>query len=284
MRVQPALVARACADSGGVARTAELFRAGVDAYSLKAAVRSGVVTRVREGVFATRETPAEVVSAAAHGGVLGCVNRIREAGLWMLDGDDGRVHVSMVRNGRSRIHVECRCLVHWSGHESERGRSTLVDALAQVLACRGEETFFTALESAMRRGIVDPAALDRVRARVPKMHRWLIDFARWNADSGLESLLRLRLHRIGLELDSQVEVPGVGRVDFVLGERLVLEVDGVPGHADTAASRHKDLVRDAVAAAHGLVTLRFDYALVVHDWPLVESAILAAVARGVQLR
>ena len=99
---------------------------------------------------------------------------------------------------------------------------------------------------------------------------------RWDADSGLESLLRLRLRRIGIALASQVEIPGVGRVDFVLGDRLILEVDG--GTATRAPSqRHKDLVRDAVAAAHGFDTLRFDYALVVHDWPLVEAAILAKV-------
>jgi hypothetical protein len=34
-----------------------------------------------------------------------------------------------------------------------------------------------------------------------------------------------------------------------------------------------------VAAAHGFETLRFDYALIVHDWPTVEQAILAKVAR-----
>jgi hypothetical protein len=38
-------------------------------------------------------------------------------------------------------------------------------------------------------------------------------------------------------------------------------------------------VRDAVASTYGLDTLRFDYALVVHDWPLVEAAILAKVER-----
>ena len=43
-------------------------------------------------------------------------------------------------------------------------------------------------------------------------------------------------------------------------------------------------MRDAVAAAHGFDTLRFDYALVVHDWPLVEGAILATVERRLHPR
>ncbi|GAA4779371.1 hypothetical protein GCM10023351_25500 [Microbacterium gilvum] len=76
---------------------------------------------------------------------------------------------------------------------------------------------------------------------------------------------------------SQVVIDGVGRVDFVLGSGIILEVDGRGNH-DGAVMRHKDLVRDANAAARGYITLRFDYALVLYDWPLVEAAILGARA------
>ena len=155
-----------------------------------------------------------------------------------------------------------------------------------------------ALESAMRKRFLTRTSLARIRSRIPAVHRWLVDFARWNADSGLESLLRLRLHAHGIELASQVAIPGVGRVDFVLGDRLILEVDGKRNHVDgfdqdamngaeraaAVSKRHKDLVRDTVAAAHGFDTLRFDYALVVHDWPIVEAAILAKIDRGLHLR
>ncbi len=110
----------------------------------------------------------------------------------------------------------------------------------------------------------------------------MVDLARSDAESGLESLLRLRLHRLGIPLRTQIEVPGVGRVDFVLGDRLILEVDGRTGHDDDE-SRHKDRMRDVTAAAHGFDTLRFDYALVVHDWPIVEQAILAKIARRVHV-
>lgn len=77
-------------------------------------------------------------------------------------------------------------------------------------------------------------------------------------------------------------MPGVGIVDFVLGDRLILELDGKRNH-EGATLRHKDLVRDAVAASHGFDTLRFDYAMVVHEWELVEAAILAKLGRGVHL-
>ncbi|MFI8633487.1 endonuclease domain-containing protein [Microbacterium sp. NPDC077663] len=106
----------------------------------------------------------------------------------------------------------------------------------------------------------------------------IVDIARPDAESGIESLLRLRLSRLGIRLESQVLVAGVGRVDFVLAGRLILEVDGRLNH-EGPSRRHRDLVRDAEAAAAGYETLRFDYALVVHDWPRVQRAILAAVAR-----
>ena len=59
-------------------------------------------------------------------------------------------------------------------------------------------------------------------------------------------------------------------------------MDGVANH-DGDSHRHKDLVRDANASAWGFVTLRFDYAMVVHDWKTVELAILGAVDRGPHL-
>lgn len=104
----------------------------------------------------------------------------------------------------------------------------------------------------------------------------MVDFARDDADSGLESLLRFRLRPYGISLQSQVDIPGVGRVDFVLGDRVIIEVDGKLNH-EAPPMRHKDLVRDAIAAGLGFTTLRFDYALVVHDWPSVLAAILTTI-------
>ncbi len=68
-------------------------------------------------------------------------------------------------------------------------------------------------------------------------------------------------------------------MDALIGDRVIVEVDGRENH-DGASLRHKDLVRDANAAMWGYVTLRFDYVMVLHDWDLVERAILAALARA----
>lgn len=74
----------------------------------------------------------------------------------------------------------------------------------------------------------------------------------------------------------------VERVDLLVGDRLLIEVDGVPNHAD-APHRHRDLVRAAHAATWGCITLRFDDAMVVHDWETVELAVLGYVDRRMHL-
>lgn len=279
MPVELARIQHLCADLK-IARTADFAAAGVSRYALAVAVGAGVVVRVREGVFVSADALPEVRAAAAHGGVLGCISRLRLAGIWLLDDDEHSIHVVLPRHGhRRRPHAECDCVMHWNDARALGDRTSLLDALRVLIDCRGEESFFVALESAMRRRLLTNGDLVRLRSRVPRKRQWLVDFARWDADSGLESLLRLRLRALGISLTSQVAIPGVGRVDFVLGERLILEVDGRLNH-DGRSLRHKDLVRDAVAAAHGFQTLRFDYAMVVHEWPLVEAAILATVERG----
>lgn len=135
------------------------------------------------------------------------------------------------------------------------------------------------LESALRQRRLSQADLAWLWQHTNAQARDAIAFARRDADSGLESLLRWRLRRHGLSVRTQQAIVSVGRVDFVIGERLIVEVDGAPNH-DGESHRHKDLVRDAHAAAWGYVTLRFDYALVVHDWETVELAILGLVDRG----
>jgi very-short-patch-repair endonuclease len=272
---------RTCADLGGVARITELRSSGAGRGDIDRAVRAGALVRLRRGWYAVPGTSPAVATAVRHGGALGCVSALQAEGLWIL-GDHPRVHVAMRANGQSRPHPDCSCTLHWNAVPQSGGRVSLRTALAQALGCVGAEEFFAALESAMRRRVIDRTGLAALRREVPTDRRWLVDLARWDADSGLESLLRIRLHALGISVRSQVEVPGVGRVDFVLGDRLILEVDGRFNHEDPPR-RHKDLVRDAVSAAHGFDTLRFDYALVVHDWPLVEAAILAKLERRLHL-
>lgn len=274
-------MAALCAELGSVARRREFAANGASARSLRLAVAAGAVIRIRPGVYASPALPWPTRTALRHGGVLGCVSVARLKGLWVLPLDDD-VHVSLPPHHHARTHDGCTCVQHWNELEPSRTEVSLVDALLQIRGCLGEDAFFATLESALHQRVLSEQERAELRERMTESARWLVDLARADAESGLESLLRLRLHRLGLKLHTQVEIAGVGRVDFVVGDRLIVEVDGRKGH-DDEPDRHKDRVRDAVAAAHGFDTIRFDYDLVMHDWATVEGAILAKVGRGLHL-
>lgn len=262
---------------GGLAHGTVLQEHGVSRPQLTKAVRAGRVQRVRPGLFATIDLDANVRHAAAHGGALTCAAALHKHGIWILDHDPSP-HVWVGRRGRVHEHSGCRCTSHFFRGTVPVGLVSVETALVHLHRCAGDESFFASLESAMRQRRLSHAALLRVRTLLPAYARWLVDFARHDADSGLESILRLRLHILGLILNTQVTISGVGRVDFVIGSRLILEVDGKENHASDQR-RHRDLMRDATASALGYETLRFDYAQVIHDWPKVQDAIVAAVAR-----
>ncbi|WP_228479729.1 endonuclease domain-containing protein [Microbacterium abyssi] len=202
---------------------------------------------------------------------------LRIHGIWLLE-DDGRTHVWLGARGRVHAHQDCTCVSHFYVGTPPLGRAHLETALVHYRRCAGDEAFFAAFESAWRKRLLSKGARLRIRAALPASARWLVDLARSDADSGLESLLRLRLHILGIRLDCQVVIDGVGKVDFVIGGRLILEADGKENH-DGEIKRHKDLVRDAAASRLGYETLRFDYAQIVHGWPTVQAAIRGALSR-----
>ena len=213
---------------GGVAATATLRAAGISGSDLTDAVRERRLLRPRAGVYALPDTARSVLEALSHCGRIACVTAARAFGLWVLDEDDhdggdgaghARIHTWVSAENRpTRVAVHpdpdattC-CVFHRDAPIDEPALTSvgILHCLVQLLRCRGEETFFAALESALRQGLVGPDDLERLRRHLPLRHHWLLDFARSDADSGLESLLRLRLRRHGLSLDGQERIPGVG--------------------------------------------------------------------------
>lgn len=99
------------------------------------------------------------------------------------------------------------------------------------------------------------------------------------SESGGESLLRFELLARRIPHVQQVLFPRVGRVDFLIGEGLVIEADGAEFHTDRA-SFEEDRRRDAILAARGYRVLRFSYTQIRERPHEVRAAIGAALARG----
>lgn len=262
---------------GGVARGRLLHEFGLSRRMLADAVIAGEIRRIRNGVFASHSADPWIVTAAGHGGALTCSAALRRHGIWVLQNDPSP-HVWLGAHGRVH-HDRCSCVGHFFSGRTVLGLADVEDALVHLHMCQGDEAFFTSLESALASRQLNATGRARVRSRMPVSARWLVDLARTDAGSGAESLLRLRLHPLGIRLDSQVEIPGVGRVDFVIGGRLILEIDGAESHSGREAWHH-DLRRDAVASGLGYETLRISYRMLIEEWTVVETAVLAAVVRA----
>lgn len=99
------------------------------------------------------------------------------------------------------------------------------------------------------------------------------------ADSGLESFVRLRLRWLKVRVLPQAYVLG-NRVDFLIGERLILQIDG---GAHVGAQRTADIERDAQLRLHGYTVVRVGYSQVMERWHDVQELIMQAIAQGLHL-
>ena len=151
-----------------------------------------------------------VVTAARHGGRLACVTAAANLGLFVLHDDS--VHVGVGAHGRAHAHDGCACRPHWDGVPAAGAFDppTARHVLRQILGCRGVESFFATLESALSQRMITVADLEWLTTHTNGQAREAIAFARADADSGIESLIRWRMRR-GEFRCAQVVIPAEGR-------------------------------------------------------------------------
>lgn len=272
---------------GGVAKTWELLRDGHTSHSLTHAVRSGVVIRIRQGHYGVPELHPDEVAAYRVGGRLTGAAEARRYGIWAPAPRAVEVDVdpharALRRPGDATRRLadhphEARARWDATRRSGTRSLADAVSCVADVVRGADARTSFACVESALHLGYLTATRLDRELAAMPVHRRGSLSSAAGASESGGESLLRFELLRLGIEHRQQVEFAGIGRVDFMIGERLVIEVDGAEFHT-SRATFEADRRRDALLAARGIRVLRFSYSQVAERWPEVEAALLAALA------
>ncbi|KQV26171.1 endonuclease domain-containing protein [Yonghaparkia sp. Root332] len=229
-------------------------------------------------------TAAPALQAVRVGGVLTCSRALEAHDLWSVQrsGVHVRVHhtscrLRTTRDSRERLseHPDDRAVVHWSPSSTDSSRLLAgpLDALDDYFSCIERDIALAALDSLIRR-VPEQASELRRRFGVDEWEG--VDGRR---DSGTETVFSVRMLRLGIAPLRQVPLPGVGRVDFLIGRRLVIEVDG-RGYHDLADQFERDRARDAAISSGGRRGLRFSHDQVLHRWAEVEHAVLAAIERG----
>ncbi len=138
---------------------------------------------------------------------------------------------------------------------------------------------FVCTESALNRRLISRADLQWVLESIPKSRLGMLRSVEPFSESGGESLVSFHLRLARIPFRQQVVIADVGRVDFLIGDRLVVELDGAEFHTDTA-SFEEDRRRDAVLSALGYRTLRFSYRQIEQRPSEVLMSIRAAMARA----
>lgn len=143
------------------------------------------------------------------------------------------------------------------------------------------EMFVAVADSVLhRRGLVVDDLVTLMDPCPPRLLRWL---SRCDvAESGTESLVRVRLRSRRIRLRPQVVIDTVGRVDFLVGRRFVIEVDSREHHTSEAAHQN-DRRRDRRLVAMGYIVVRLTYHDVVHDWDDVLCDLLSVIRSGAHL-
>jgi len=254
---------------GGIAHRRELRDAGLSAYHLR-----GLRTVGRQWVIAPGASSVLVMAAAA-GGRIACLSAAAHLGLSMLHRPE-TLHVAVAPNSPQGASPGIR--FHRSRPILPTRYSDLVesipDMLSHVTQCLPEVEALIVWESALRRRLVDREFLRRVAWPGPRQRR-LARIASDQSDSVLESVFGHQLREVGVRFRQQTRL--LGRpVDFVIGEHLVVQLDGLEYHQ--AAQRRSDIAFDAELKLRGKHVLRFDYAQVVGGHAL--AVVLRAMAQG----
>lgn len=240
-------------------------------------VSVGRLVRLRKGSFVRADCPVELAEAARLGGRLDCVSLLRLLGVFVLD--SRTTHIQMERTA-TRIPARKETVVrHFRNTGAPRSQlsADLVEAVAQSCRCQTPRAAIATLDSVWHIGLLDEGGIAEVFARLPRRYQALRGLLDRRSESGPESLVRLLVRGLGLEVDLQVTITGVGRVDLIIDGWLIIECDSEAHHSGWLA-RRRDSRRDLAAAALGYTTLRPIAEDIMHHPEVVARAITGLVA------
>ncbi|GAB3795825.1 hypothetical protein GCM10028798_05100 [Humibacter antri] len=226
----------------------------------------------------------DVIRAAAIGTRLTCVTEAHRRKLWTFS--DARLHVA-APEGYSAHHPKSDDIItHWSQGPVPIVRDVAVEPLANVLfhiaRCQPLDYAVATFDSALNSKAIAPQELRRLAAVVGGRFAAVVAASDGRADSGGETLFRVRMAAVGVHVEPQVVIDG-HPVDGLIGKSLVIQVDGFGPHQDPKR-RARDLAQDRRLNLRGCTVFRYSSWGVENQWQQVEHEVLGAIAQGLHER
>lgn len=264
----------------GVFSTRELKRLGATDRDIRNSVAAGDLLRERIGWYSTSGADPDVVGAVRAGGVASCCTAFkfhqRTSPVWVPPGDDLHVRFSRGHKRASATVIQCH------GYGPQLPTLTAVDSIPVALACAArcvcEEYWIAMCDSVLHNTGWTICELQAAMGVVPRKVISMMSRCNAAAESGSESIARVRLQRAGYTVHVQPPIARDRRRGDLRVGRLLLEIDSEGSHSGQA--RRRDIGRDRKTLAAGWLTMRIDYREVLYDW----DAVLADIADVTQPR
>ncbi|GGA70473.1 hypothetical protein GCM10011490_21360 [Pseudoclavibacter endophyticus] len=247
----------------GVVSTAALDDAGIGRKQREGLLASGELRRIHRGWYHFRAHDPKIATAIRLGGRLTCVSTIERMDVWMP-----------VRSG-THVRVAPGAALPRAGHvtahrldDSPLGRDSVDDldvSLHCAFRCLDPLDALIVADSIVNKRLRTLDELHLLANAAPRRVRRLILHADGRSQSGTETIVRNALRGRNVPFTAQAEIEGVGRVDLLVGDRLIIECDSAAFH--TRDEHHaEDRRRDLIAVALGYMTVRLTFQQVRHDW------------------
>ena len=225
------------------------------------------ISHYRGWIYDPNRYTLDQVRAFVYNACLSCVSAAKFYDLPVATGEiPPQTHLS-VRHSRGMHYSKLRrfddVCIHWEpvlSKEEERAHiASIGTVLERVLVCMPLKVSLPMLDAARNRGLYDVStlAIPPTGSRLPHL-REALSLSSERARSILETVARLQLIDMGLTPEVGVWIEGVGEVDMIILDFIVIEVDGWAFHS-SKEQREKDLKRDRELLRRGYVVLRFTY-------------------------
>ncbi|MGY4541505.1 very-short-patch-repair endonuclease [Arthrobacter sp. UYNi723] len=259
--------------TGGVARTAQLLSAGYSRTDIERLTARGV-TQPRRGIFLTPDCDQDLAAAVRHNARLTCASAADHYGLWLRD--PPAEHHLACNHGHGRGFIRHRTS-RFNPHPT-LPLAAVEDVVLHAIGCLPAPASTAIATSAIR---LHGVPLELLKDQLGGDRSRPVLTALRELDLRAESIVEVDAQHLfranGIAFDAQVQIPGIGRVDFLIEGFLIVEVDGFAFHSTRKALR-QDLARNNASTVNGYAVLRYPPEVIWYQPERVVAEIQAVIA------